>query len=296
MPTLPRAYQHFSDHATANDTSKQLQPSRLNIRPHQRYRRIARSQCLRLLTRLGVARVESQPPECLLLEITGMRFARDPNASAESGSRSLIVHCGHQGSAGRDARLLAQEQKAPVSSRPEAKQVATTVFGIVGLAVGVGGLSFAIWREFSARAREKQREGREKAAEAQRTLDACLDLNELLGEWLTAVERAVRRSDTPEATLSALGEFMRGYSFDNRLRRKLGRIPDSEAHELHRLAGRFGENALNRKQSLDMALKDGKFWRDYDAHKDEAIKALTRDYRAFNAELDRIEHSLRNAT
>ena len=70
------------------------------------------------------------------------------------------------------------------------------------------------------------------------------------------------------------------------MRAELTKFRDQDRKRLGGAVGNFSRKALESKGSLAMRLQAAKYFRDYEAHKDEALKALLVEYDAFRAELE----------
>jgi hypothetical protein len=79
---------------------------------------------------------------------------------------------------------------------------------------------------------------------------------------------------------------MRGHHFEERMRAELTKFREPDRKHLGGAVGNFSRKALESKGSLSMRLKKAQYFRDYDAHKVEALTALLVEYEAFRAELE----------
>jgi hypothetical protein len=168
--------------------------------------------------------------------------------------------------------------------------VAELIVGILGVVVGVAGLWWGVYQSRAAGRRERERDARDirEAArrDAQQALDACGSLREFMQEWYDGVQEAVIPAKSVDETRQQLDRFMRRHHFEERMRTELARFQDPDRKRLGAAVGNFSRSALESKGSLSMRLKVAKYFRDYDAHKDEALKALLVEYDAFRAELE----------
>ena len=170
--------------------------------------------------------------------------------------------------------------------------MAELIVGILGVVVGAAGLWWGIYQTRMAARHERERDARDvrEAArrDAQRAVDTCSNLRTLMQEWYDGIQDAVRRAKNVGETLQRLDYFMQRHKFEERMRAELARLQDPDRKRLGGAVGNFSRSALKSKQSLFMRLQAAKYFRDYDAHKDEALKALMVEYEAFRAELEAV--------
>jgi len=168
--------------------------------------------------------------------------------------------------------------------------VAGLIVGVLGVVVGAVGLWWGFYRARVADRRERERDARDvrEAArrEAERALEACRSLRRLMSEWYDGVQEAVIPVKTVGETHQQLDRFMRGHHFEERMQAELTKFQDPDRKRLGGAVGNFSRSALKSKGSLSMRLQTAKYFRDYEAHKDEALKALLVEYDAFRAELE----------
>ena len=168
--------------------------------------------------------------------------------------------------------------------------MAELIVGILGVVVGAAGLWWGIYQTRVAARNERERDARDvrEAArrDAERAVDACSRLRILMQEWYDGIQDAVIRAKNVDETLQQLDNFMLRHKFEERMRAELARFQDPDRKRLGGAVGDFSRSALKSKKSLSMRLKKAQYFRDYDAHKDEALKALLVEYDAFRAELE----------
>jgi hypothetical protein len=168
--------------------------------------------------------------------------------------------------------------------------VAELIVGILGVVVGAAGLWWGIYQTRVAARHERERDVRDvrEAArrEAERALEACRSLRMLMQEWYDGVQEAVIPVKTVGETRQQLDRFMRGHHFEERMQAELTKFQNPDRNRLGAAVGNFSRKALESKGSLAMRLQAAKYFRDYEAHKDEALKALLVEYDAFRAELE----------
>jgi hypothetical protein len=70
------------------------------------------------------------------------------------------------------------------------------------------------------------------------------------------------------------------------MRAELAKFQNPDRKRLGGAVGNFSRKALESKGSLSFRLQKGQYFRNYDAHKDEAMKAPLVEYDAFRAELE----------
>ena len=168
--------------------------------------------------------------------------------------------------------------------------MAELIVGILGVVVGVLGLWWGIYQTRVAGRRERERDARDvhEAArrEAERALEACRSLRILTQEWYDGVQEAVMPVKTVGETCQQLDRFMLRHHFEERMQAELTKFREPDRKRLGGAVGNFSRKALESKRSLSMRLQKAKYFRDYGAHKDEALKALLVEYDAFRAELE----------
>ena len=143
----------------------------------------------------------------------------------------------------------------------------------------------------------KHRRSSDETKRLEEVLKACLELNEVLGAWYTAIADAVRSEDTPDKTFRKLEIFWHETShFEPRFQSAYHKIGDEPlCKDLRAKAVIFGKAAFAGKGTtegwLRLYLKKSSpaiFARDYERHKDEALSYVRKQHTEFQTELNHV--------
>ncbi len=119
-------------------------------------------------------------------------------------------------------------------------------------------------------------------------LTACKALRIYLGTWYSAILSAVASESSAAQTLKKLRLFQEDEKFELGIRNCRDElVKRKDCAKLVRSLNVFSQQSYELKKQLDMALVDGKFKRDYEGHKKEAISYLRGVYKSVDEELSR---------
>jgi hypothetical protein len=169
---------------------------------------------------------------------------------------------------------------------------------IVEVVINVGAalLGAAAGAKFTSRSDRRKDKIEQERRRLERCGEACGKLDDLLAEWYTAIDNAVRFKDTPEETIAALRAFEAQPNFERRLKRILDEIGDEPScHDLRQLAWEFRDKCLQTKMEMKVTLTQElatRFPRGYGSKKDEAMTILRARSGDFDHELSKVSDSL----
>jgi hypothetical protein len=135
-------------------------------------------------------------------------------------------------------------------------------------------------------------------ARSREVLFACKHIRDLLGVWLDRIYEATQFEDTPEKTRAKLRRFQEGHFFQTRLKECTEALEavsqnEPECRRLINLTGVFHSQVYEIKGDLSMILNNPSY-SDYNAHREEARKAIAQYYDQIVAEADRLIQLLNN--